>query len=89
MTTLERTRIPWRELPHLRIAEAAEIAGISQRAMERELQGADLEIRRIGQLRFITTESFRCWLGECDGATPAPAPDLSADEREAIRRLSR
>jgi predicted DNA-binding protein (UPF0251 family) len=89
MTTLERARIPWRELPHLRIAEAAEIAGISQRAMERELQGADLEIRRIGQLRFITTESFRCWLGESDSGAPAPAPELSADEREAIRRLSR
>jgi len=89
MTTRERTRIPWRELPHLRIAEAAEIAGISQRAMERELQDSDLKIRRIGQLRFITTDSFRCWLGECATAAPAPEPELSAEQREAIRRLSR
>ena len=87
MTTLERTRIPWRELPHLRIAEAAEIAGISERAMERQLK-SDLEIRRIGQVRFITTDSFRCWLGEEVVQPMRNTEELSADSRAVLLRLT-
>tara|TARA_R100000808_G_scaffold24854_1_gene58785 strand:- start:850 stop:1119 length:270 start_codon:yes stop_codon:yes gene_type:complete len=89
MTAIERTNIPWRELPHLRISEAAEIAGISRRAMERHIDDESLEIRRIGQVRFITVPSFCCWLGEAENASPTPATDLSTQEREVIRRLSR
>ena len=88
MTTLERARIPWRERPHLRIAEAAEIAGISERAMERQLVKSDLEIRRIGQVRFITTDSFRCWLGEEVAQPMRNTEELSANSRAVLLRLT-
>ena len=59
---IERTLEHWRQLPHLRIREAAEIAGVCERTIEAEL--AKMETRTIGRIRFVTVESFRRWLGE-------------------------
>lgn len=59
---IERTLEHWRELPHLRIRECAEIAGVGERTIEAELE--KMETRTIGRIRFVTTESFRRWLGE-------------------------
>ena len=73
----------WRALPHLRVAEAAAIAGISPRAMESYLP--KMETRTIGRIRFITTDSFRAWLGE-DVPGVAKAEEV---ERDAMRWADR
>ena len=88
MTAIERTNIPWREQPHLRISEAAEIAGISGRAMERQLSESVLEVRRIGQVRFITTNSFLIWLGEGVAQPDRSSEELSADSKAVLLRLT-
>lgn len=59
---IRRTIEHWRELPHLRIRECAEIAGVGERTIEAELP--KMETRTIGRIRFVTTESFRRWIGE-------------------------
>lgn len=52
----------WRFLPHLRIRECAEIAGVGERTIEAALD--QMETRTIGRIRFVTTDSFRRWIGE-------------------------
>jgi hypothetical protein len=75
----------WRAYPHLRIREAATIAGISPRAMESYLP--KMETRTIGRIRFVTTDSFRAWLGE-DVPGVAKAEEVERDAmRWADRRL--
>ena len=53
--TLKRTDIPWRELPHLRIEEAAEIAGVSRRTVANAIEQNFLEVRRLGHVPVIAT----------------------------------
>lgn len=68
----------WRALPQLRIAEAAAIAGVGERTIEAELP--KMETRTIGRIRFVTTDSFRRWLGEpVEAQRTAKVLDLKAE----------
>lgn len=59
----------WRSLPLLRISEAAVITGVCPRVFEEHVM-PKLQTRTVGRVRFVTTDSYRAWLGE-DVATPA------------------
>jgi excisionase family DNA binding protein len=74
--TLKRTDIPWRELPPLRIEEAAEIAGVSRRTVANAIEQNFLEVRRLGHVPVIATAEFHRWIGE-DLADVDPHSDLS------------
>ena len=64
MARIKRTDIPWRELPHLRIEEAAEIAGVSRRTVTKALEQGSLDVRHLGCVPLIPTIAFRRWIGE-------------------------
>jgi len=67
----------WRALPQLRIAEAAAIAGVCPRTIEAALD--QMETRTIGRIRFVTTDSFRRWLGEdVEGHAKAAVVEIKA-----------
>jgi len=61
---IERDKIPWRELPHLRIEEAAEIAGVSRRTVTGAIEAERLEVRHLGRIPMIPMAEFRRWIGE-------------------------
>lgn len=62
-----RTAIPWRDRPLLRVGEVAGLCGdIDERSLESHVIH-HVEVRMIGRIRFVTTESFRRWLGFLDG----------------------
>lgn len=79
--SLKRADIPWRELPHLRIEEAAEIAGVSRRTVTAAIKARRLETRHLGRIPMIPTAQFRRWIGEevaeadplCEATIPAAA----------------
>lgn len=79
--TLKRSDIPWRELPHLRIEEAAEIAGVSRRTVCAAIAKEQLEVRHLGRIPMIPTGEFRRWIGEdlaradpqCEATIPSAA----------------
>lgn len=77
----------WRAYPHLRIREAATVAGISPRAMESYL--AKMEVRWIGNVRFVTTESFRRWLGEDVPEEAKPGAVVSLAVRRKAAKVMR
>jgi len=80
-----RTLEHWRELPHLRIAECAELAGVCERTIEAELP--KMQTRTIGRIRFVTTDSFRRWIGETvEGQAKGRELDMQA-ERFADRMM--
>lgn len=83
---IERTLEHWRELPHLRVKECATIAGISPREMENHMKDPSLSIRRIGKIRFVTTMSFRRWVGE-DPESEANEPVISLSVRRKAKKL--
>ena len=62
--SLKRKDIPWRELPHLRIEEAAEIAGVSRRTVTAAIESNRLEVRHLGRIPMVPTAEFRRWIGE-------------------------
>ena len=62
--SIEREKIPWRELPHLRIEEAVEIAGVSRRTVTGAIEAKRLEVRHLGRIPMIPTAEFRRWIGE-------------------------
>lgn len=67
----------WRSLPHLRIRECAQIAGVGERTIEAALD--QMETRTIGRIRFVTTDSFRRWLGEdVEGHAKAAVVEIKA-----------
>ncbi len=82
----------WRELPHLRIRECAESAGVGERTIEAALD--QMQTRTIVRIRFVTTESFRRWLGEPVESpvrlTLSAAPDPRSRHRagEILRDLT-
>lgn len=76
----------WRSLPHLRISECAEIAGVCERTIEAALP--QMETRTIGRIRFVTTASFRRWLGETVEEPVAMAPS-STRVRQHVARVMR
>ena len=79
--SLKRADIPWRELPHLRIEEAAEIAGVSRRTVTAAIKAKRLETRHLGRIPMVPTAEFRRWIGEgveqtdplCEARIPAAA----------------
>ena len=85
---ISRDSTPWRELPQLRIGEAAELAGLSLRGFEAALEGV-LEIRRIGRVRFVKTEDFRRWLGDLAELEAEDRPEVSSEARRAARAFLR
>ena len=83
-----RTLEHWRSLPHLRIRECAEIAGVGERTIEAAL--GKMETRTIGRIRFVTTDSFRRWLGEdVAGVAQAEVVEIKARRKAdaAMRRI--
>lgn len=73
----------WRSLPHLRISECAEIAGVCERTIEAALD--QMQTRTIGRIRFVTTASFRRWLGETVEEPVAMAPATARVQRNVAR----
>lgn len=73
----------WRALPQLRIAEAAAIAGVCPRTIEAALH--QMETRTIGRIRFVTTDSFRKWLGETVEVETQSAPVSMAARRNVAK----
>jgi len=82
---IDREQIPWRDLPTLRVVEVASLLGVERRAVERLIEGGELESREVGQVQLVFTSSLRAWLGEID--KPAPALTISRAERTAAQRL--
>jgi len=74
---IEREKIPWRELPHLRIEEAVAISGFSRSTVTKALKDEDLRSREIAGIRVIPMTEFRCWLHD-DESEPSESPALSA-----------
>jgi len=64
MSKITRKDIPWRDLPHLRIDEAAEIAGVSRGTVTGAIQAERLEVRHLGRIPVIPVAEFRRWIGE-------------------------
>ncbi len=85
---LKRTDIPWRDLPHLRVKEAAEIAGISEREMERHLNHEPLRLRHIGRIRFVTTRSFCEWIEDEAVVLIEQEPKLNPIVAAAVREMT-
>ncbi len=85
---ISRDAIPWRELPQLRVAEAAELAGLSLRGFEHAVEG-ELEVRRIGRVRFIRTEDFRRWIGDLKAEELEPVEAIPAEVRRSARAFLR
>lgn len=83
-TVISRDSIPWRELPHLRIAEAAELAGISLRNLEAAAED-ELEFFTIGRIRFVRTDHFRRWIGDLEAEELEPVEAISAEVRRGAR----
>ena len=52
---------PWRDRPTLRIAEAAELIGVSERHISRMVDSGELEGRRAGTVPLIVTSSLVAW----------------------------
>lgn len=73
----------WRIYPHLRVREAATLAGISTREMETRLD--EMEVRTIGRIRFVTTDSFRRWLRETVEVETQAAPVSLAARRNVAK----
>jgi hypothetical protein len=88
MPKITRKDIPWRDLPHLRIEEAAEIAGVSRRTITKAIEQELLEMRRLGCVPVIPTIAFRRWIGE-EEADLDPHCDQPIDQmvRAKARRL--
>lgn len=76
----------WRVYPHLRVREAATLAGISQRELETRL--GEMEVRTIGRIRFVTTDSFRRWIGETVEEV-RQAETVSPEVRRKVARIVR
>ena len=76
----------WRVYPHLRVREAATLAGISQRELETRL--SEMEVRTIGRIRFVTTDSFRRWIGETVEVVRQQEP-VSPEVRRKVARIVR
>jgi hypothetical protein len=83
---IERDKIPWRELPHLRIDEAAELSGFSRRTITQALKDQALNSREVAGIRVIPTADFRRWIqdGEDSGSIVRPAL-LAIAENKADR----
>jgi hypothetical protein len=88
MSKITRNDIPWRQLPHLRIEEAAEVAGVSRRTITSAIERESLEVRHIGCVPVISTIAFRLWIGE-EEAGIDPHCDQPVDQlvRAKARRL--
>ena len=88
MSNITRKDIPWRQLPHLRIEEAAEIAGVSRRTITSAIERELLEVRHIGCVPIIPILAFRRWIGE-EEADFDPHCDQPIDQivRAKARRL--
>ena len=88
--TLRRTDIPWRELPHLRIEEAAEIAGVSRRTVTGAIEAKRLDVRHLGRIPMIPTADFRRWIGEdvvrTDPQCEAPIPTAAYAKADRLLR---
>ena len=80
---IRRTLEHWRSLPQLRIAEAAAIAGVCPRTIEAALD--QMETRTIGRIRFVTTDSFRRWIGETVEVETQAAPVSLAARRNVAK----
>ena len=78
MSKISRKDIPWRQLPHLRIDEAAEIAGVSRRTITGAVERDLLEVRHIGCVPVIPIAAFRRWIGE-EAVDHDPHCDQPAD----------
>ena len=65
------------------------LQGFRSERWNAEAVKSDLEIRRIGQVRFITTDSFRCWLGEEVVQPMRNTEELSADSRAVLAAIDR
>ncbi len=77
----QRPALPWRERALLRVTEVAGLCGdIDERSLEAHVI-PHVEVRMIGRIRMVTTESFRRWLGEIPAAPKAP---VEVPDREAI-----
>lgn len=84
---IERTLKDWRSLPHLKVREAAAIAGVCERTIEAAM--GKMETRTIGRIRFVTTDSFRRWLGEDVPAVKAAETVTREADKWASSRLRR
>ena len=81
---ITRDATPWRELPQLRVSEAAELAGISLRNLEAAL-GDELPTFLVGRLRFVRTDAFRRWIGDLEAEELEPVEAISAEVRRGAR----
>jgi excisionase family DNA binding protein len=79
--------VPWRERPTLREEEVADLIGISQRQVGRMAEKGELELRRVGSIRLITTQSLIAWeLGS--EVAPAILDSETIHVRSEIRRAA-
>ena len=85
---IEREKIPWRDLPHLRIEEVVAISGFSRRTITQALKDEDLKTREVGGIRVIPMREFRNWLHD-DDDEPAESPALSVIAEARAESLMR
>jgi len=79
--SIKRENLPWRELPHLRIEECAELSGLSRRTS-----------RKLGRIPIVPTRDFRIWIGEITDADDPHAdgsagPAIEAKADRLIRKV--
>ena len=85
---IEREKIPWRELPHLRIEEAVAISGFSRWTITKALKDEALTSREIAGIRVIPMTAFRSWIHD-DQNEPAEGPALSVVAETRADRMMR
>ncbi len=83
---ISRSSIPWRELPGLRVKEAAEVIGVAPGTVEGLIERGDLRVTRIGNLRMVLPSSIRELFGEQE-AQQAPVSPAPTAHRAAAKRF--
>lgn len=89
---IKREKLPWRELPHLRIEECVELSGLSRRTIAGAIKSGKLASRRLGRIPIVPTLEFRIWIGEIveadDPHSERPAPlAVQAKADRLIRKV--
>jgi hypothetical protein len=81
---------PWRERPTLRIAEVADLLGVSPDSVQKLIESEDLAVRYCGRIPLVVTSSLIEWTeGKSVGKSSAQGrqPSITAKHRAEADRL--
>ena len=74
---------PWRELPHLPLKRAAEIAGLSPATLYHANSKGELVFVRLGGRTLVQTESLKAYIATAEKWTPSHKVAKANEARKA------